>query len=155
MNKKLYIKRDNQIKELKKLKIIVDSLESFLKENEKKFKRIESVEALKKIRLFFEKKQKEYLDCENKAKEMDKELYCACSHEVSIKHFNLQYHCLICDHVVSDSLISIDISNDYKVIHIIESIFNDVVYSDKDLIETISEKLEEIQYDRNIKVYRR
>ena len=49
MDKELYIKRRNMIKEITKTNITIKNLKLFLKENEEFFKNKESLEALKNI----------------------------------------------------------------------------------------------------------
>lgn len=164
MNKELYIKRENKLGELNKLRVIVRELQDFLKNNANNFKKDESVEALKRIRDYYEVKQKEYDINEEEEKKLYKELYSTCNHEVSIKWSNIPAHrCLICDctldkdrtPVEAKALIAIDTTKDYEVAYIIQEIFKDIVYSDKDLVETINDAVEDLQYERNIKVYRR
>lgn len=164
MNKELYIKRENHLEELNKLRNIVDSLEVFLKENEKIFKRKESINALKTIRTYFENIEKEYKEIKIKYNQLDKELFTTCKHEVAIK-YNIYpcYQCLICGRtlgvnheIISEiSLLSIDTADDHNVAHIIENKFKEIVRSNLDLIEEMIHLVEELQYDTNIKVYRR
>ena len=163
MNKELYIKNEKQSKELSKLRYLIRDLQEFLRKNEKNFKRKESIDALKRIKEYLELKKKEYTISEKIHKETHKELISACKHEIAIKYYNMPYYkCLTCNHDLSwinevpkTPLISIDPSNDYEVIYTIEELLKEVMHSDKDLIETISTVLEEIQYEKNIKVYRR
>ena len=160
MDKELYIKREEQLKKLWEVRSLVSVLEEFLIKNQENFKRKESIEALKRIKLYFELKQKELLEIDKKEKEISNELYSTCKHEIAIKGWegNPYYQCLICGHNSIEpinSLISIDVTNDFQVGYIIDKILKDVVHSDKDLMETISDAVEEMQYDRDIKVYRR
>ena len=57
MNKELYIKRENKLNELNKLRIIVRELQKFLENNENNFKKEKSIEALKRRRKYYEVKQ--------------------------------------------------------------------------------------------------
>ena len=164
MNKELYIKRENKLNELNKLRVIVRALQDFLENNENNFKKEESVEVLKRIREYYEVKQKEYDTNEEEEKKIYKELYSTCNHEVSVKWSNRPaYRCLICECAFDEdgipineiALISVDTTKDYEVAYIIEDIFKDIVHSDKDLVETINDAVEDLQYERNIKVYRR
>lgn len=160
MYKELYIKREEQLKKLRGVRSLVLVLEEFLRNNQENFKRKESIEALERIRLYFELKQKEYFEIEKEERKICNELYSNCKHEVTIKGDggNPYYQCLICKRnsiESKNSLISIDVTNDRQVAYIMDKILKDVVHSDKDLMETISEALEEMQYDRDIKVYRR
>ena len=54
MDKELYIKREEQLKKLWEVRSLVLVLEEFLIKNQENFKRKESIEALKKIRSYFE-----------------------------------------------------------------------------------------------------
>lgn len=160
MGKELYIKREEQLKKLREVRSLVLVLEEFLRNNQENFKRKESIEALKRIREYYELKQKEYLEIDKKEKEIYEELYSTCKHEVIVKGNggNPYYQCLICKRnsvEPKNSLISIDVTNDRQVAYIMDKILKDVVHSDKDLMETISDAVEEMQYDRDIKVYRR
>lgn len=160
MDKELYIKREEQLKKLWEVRSLVSVLEESLINNQENFKRKESIEALKRIKLYFELKQKELLEIDKKEKKIYNELYSTCKHEIAIKGWqgNPYYQCLICKHNFNEpkkSLISIDVTNDFQVGYIIDKIFKDVVQSDKDLMETIGDAVEEMQYDRDIKVYRR
>lgn len=164
MDKELYIKKEKQREKLYKLSSIVDSLDNFLRDNENKFNRKESINALKTIKNFLENKRCEYEETKIKYSELDKKLFTTCKHEVSIK-YNIypSYHCLICGRtlgvdkeIIADlSLLSVDTTNDYKVGNILENKFKEIVFSDLDLIEEFTTLVEELQYDRNIKVYRR
>lgn len=164
MNKELYKKNYKELRELNKLYNIINTIENFLKENEKKFRFPSSLNALKKIRDYLELKQKEYEECNIRQKEIYKELYNTCKHEISIKYSHYpSYHCLICEQTVGVnkeiipevSLLSIDTTNDYEVACIIEEKFNEVVNCDLDLVEEMTNLIEDLQYDRDIKVYRR
>lgn len=164
MDKKLFIENINLSKETSKLGFIVRDLQKFLNENEKKFKEEKSIEAIDKIKLYLETKEQEYNDSNLKRKKLRHELSKNCNHEIAIKkgHVNL-YECLVCNRTLtfnekempSESLISIDATKDYEAVGIILNTFKDVVYSDKDLVETISNTVEELQYEKNIKVHRR
>ena len=84
MNKELYIKREKQLEELRKLSFLVHSLKDFLEKNEKNFKKEESIDALKKIKMYFEEKEREYNECEAIQKSLTKELVSTCKHEIAI-----------------------------------------------------------------------
>lgn len=163
MNKQLYIKNEKKLMELNKLFFLTQSLKSFLDENENNFKKQESIKALKKIREYLECKNKEYCNCEDQQRDINQELYLTCNHEIAIKYSNsLYYECLICNHYLDYNMnttpqntIFIDATNDEQVAYNVKKIFDEIVHSDKDLTETISPHLEEIQFERNIKVYRR
>ena len=51
--------------------------------------------------------------------------------------------------------ILVDISNDYQVEYIIEKEFQNIIHSNKDLMQTMLSLIENMQYERDIKVYRR
>lgn len=161
MVKELYIKREQLLKELQELSFLVSILQTFLIENEKNFKRDKSIEALKKIKTYFEFKRQEAEVKEHEYREITRKFYSTCSHDIAIKKGNMDtYECLICNwslgnNIPDQSLISIDTSKDYQVAYTVEKILGDIVHSDKDLIETMSDVIEDMQYDRDIKVYRR
>lgn len=164
MNKELYIKVEEARQYERELACIVSRLTEFLTDNEKKFKEKESIKALKTIKNYLIKKEEELNSAKKNSEDISKKLYSTCKHEVAIQvRLSPGYSCLICKHfltrkendVPNNTLISIDTSNDYQVEYIVEDTFKEIVHSDKDLIETISELVEDIEYDRNIKVYRR
>jgi len=164
MNKELYLNREKYLEQLNKLRNIVDVLEVFLKENETFFKRKESINALKTIRTYFKNKENEYEEIKIKYNELDKELFTTCKHEVAIKsNIYPWYQCLICGRTLGVnheiipeiSLLSIDITDDHNVAHIIENKFKEIVGSNLDLVEEMTYLVEELQYDTDIKVYRR
>lgn len=164
MDKELYIKNEKQKKELTEINRIVYTLEKFLVKSENAFQKKESIEALKKIKEFLELKKEETEQHKKIQQETYKELYKTCKHEIAIKYSNIpDYRCLVCNCSLTgertdtpkESLISVDTTDDYKVAYMIEELFQEIVYSDSDLIETINTFLEEIQYERNIKIYRR
>lgn len=164
MNKELYKENKKQLKELGDLRFIVNSLKKFLDEHELKFKNQESIEALKKIKLYLEVKQKEYENSQHKQEQLYKSLCNTCKHEIAIKYNSIPSHiCLVCQcsfdkngiPIHDIATICIDATKDYEAACIIGAIFEEVLNNDKDLIETINDAVEELQYDRNIKVYRR
>ena len=164
MNKELYIKREGLQKKERELYYLISNLQLFLKENEKKFTKEESIKSLIKIKDYLELKKQEHECCEDKEKELYKELHTTCRHEIAIKYSNRPaYECLICnccidkDRNIIEKIadICIDTTNDYQVAYLIEDLFKEIVYSDKDLNETIIPFLENLQYERNIKVKRR
>lgn len=164
MNKELYIKNEKQKKELTEISRVVYTLEKFLVKSENKFQNKESIEALKKIKEFLELKKKETEKYKKIQQATYQELYTTCKHEIAIKYSNIpDYRCLVCNcsltiehkDIPKESLIMVDTTNDYKVAYMIEETFQKIIYSDSDLIETINHFLEEIQYERNIKIYRR
>lgn len=161
MDKVLYKKKNELIDKQYNLSIIVSSLENFFNENEKNFKRDESIATLKSIKNYLIEKKTELNDVKKDLIILQRKLIQNCNHEIAIKRSNIyNYQCLICNcslgaNIPQNSLISINTTKDYKVTSVIENIFKDIVYSDKDLIKTISYAVEEIQYESEIKVYRR
>ena len=93
------------------------------------------------------------------AKQQNIELIKMCEHEVSIKNRRTQsYRCLICGCIMDEKQaqsILVDISNDYQVEYIIEKELQNIIHSNKDLMQTMLSLIENIQYERDIKVYRR
>ena len=164
MNKELYIKNEKAIEKERNLSCTVSILKEFLEDNEDNFKEVESIKSLQTIRNYLIKKVEELNEARKTSKEISKELYSTCNHEIAIQsRLCFGYACLVCNHLLtrerndvpSKVLISIDTSNDYETEYIIKDTFEEIVHTDKDLIETISELVEDMKYDRNIKVYRR
>lgn len=161
MNKELYLITEEKRNKERELFSIVKTLEIFLNEKEKNFKTKESINALNSIKSYLIKKEKELEIAKDNYKNSYNELVNTCNHEIALKPSNTPYYyCLVCEEclgfeIPNNSIISIDTTNDYKVKYKIEEIFKNIVHSDKDLIKTISENLGEIQYESDIKIYRR
>ena len=159
MNKELYIKKEETLNELRKISFLVGTLERFLGENEKNFKREESIQVLKKLREYLQLKKELVKELESQYKQQYVELIKTCKHEISIKNIRTQYYkCLICgcnmDGKQTQNIL-VDISNDCQAEYIIEKEFQSIVHSNKDLMQTMFSLIENMQYERNIKVYRR
>ena len=164
MDKELCIKNEEIKERERNLSCTVSVLKKFLKDNEENFKEVESIKTLQVIRNYLIKKEAELKVVEKNSEGISNELYSTCKHEIAIQsRLRFGYACLICKHLLTRErndiprkpLISIDTSDDYEVEYIIENAFKEIVHSDKDLMETITELVEDIEYDRNIKVYRR
>ena len=158
MNKELYIKKQEIINNNRKLSSTVNSLNEFITNNEKIFKQIESIESLKIIKEYLTNIEKDLDISDNECRKISRELICSCEHEIAIKRTSFcSYECLVCGRVFGSdiSLISIDTNNDYEIEIKILKTFKDIVSSDKNLLDTINEALEEFQYESKIKVYRR
>lgn len=159
MSKELYIKKKETLKELREISGLVGTLEYFLKENEKNFKREESIKALKRIREYLKEKQEIHNKLEEQFKEQSVELMRICKHGISIKSRPFSsYHCLMCGKNMGEKdipNISVDTTNDYQTEYIIEEQFQRTVHSENDLVLTMLSLIEDMQYERNIKVYRR
>lgn len=163
MNKELYIKKENAIKKERKIFCDISNLKEFLKENEENFKEAESIKALQSIKNYLIKKEEYLKGIEQQSKDISKELSSTCKHEIAIKQNPFSgYSCLICNKTLTrdnnmpnNALICVDAVEDYHAFLAIQNAFKESVHSDKDLMETMGELVEDMQYDRNIKVYRR
>lgn len=161
MNKSLYLKTKELNDKSDELFNLINPLKKFLDNNETKFKNKESIMALKVIKNYLLNKEKELDTVQINCRNSYKELINGCNHEIAIKDTNVdEYFCLICNHyfgndIPEESIISIDTKSNYKTYYIIKEIFNNLVNSDKDIIETLTKELEKIQYESDIKVYRR
>lgn len=159
MSKELYIKKEETLKELREVSGLVGILEHFLKENEKNFKREESIKALRRIREYLKEKQKIHDRLETQFKEQSVKLMRICKHDISIKSRPFSsYHCLMCEKNMGEKdipNISVDTTSDYQTEYIIEEQFQSTVYSENDLVQTMLSLIEDMQYERDIKVYRR
>ena len=159
MNKSLYIKKQETNNKNFELRCVFDYLSDFIGKYEIIFKRKESIEALKSIKEYLIKIENEVIESGKECEMIHKELARSCNHEVAIKG-DWHYHCLVCkinlgENIPKESLISIDRNKDYMAEDKIYEILEDIVHSDKDLVETLNDLLEELQYDSKIKVYRR
>ena len=159
MNKELYLKKEETLNKLRKISSTVGKLERFLGENEKNFKREESIQVLKKLREYLQLKKELEKELESWYKQQNIELIKMCEHEVSIKNRRTQsYRCLICGCIMDEKQaqsILVDISNDYQVEYIIEKELQNIIHSNKDLMQKMLSLIENMQYERDIKVYRR
>lgn len=161
MNKELYKEIKSKLKELQNITYKTSVLESFLKENEKNFTRKESINALNKIKEYLLEQRKIQSTLETEYKELITRQIKTCNHEVSIKRSTSpSFYCLICGKYMGDNQnnipnLSVDISKDYEVYYIIEKHFERLIQNDEDISESIIKLLENLQYERNIKVLRR
>lgn len=97
MDKELYIKRRNMIKEITKTNITIKNLKLFLKENEEFFKNKESLEALKNIKTYLEniKQKEEKLREEYTQTQIN--MRANCNHEIILIDDYKNLECPICD----------------------------------------------------------
>jgi len=154
--KELYINYKKEEKELRKLQFLIEDLQKFINLYEKNFKRQESIIVLKKIKEYLTNNKEKLNTTKNKVKELEQKLITTCKHDIVIKDY-LSYICLICGEYVEreQSKIAIDTTKEPHLTNRIIKILIETIQSDKDLIETMSKELEEMQYEREIKVYRR
>lgn len=161
MNKKLYKEIKIKLKELQNIVYKTSTLENFLQENEKNFTREESIKALNKIREYLLEQQKIQTTLEREFKELITRQTKTCNHEVSIKrNISPSFYCLICGKYMGDNQfdipnLSVDVSKDYEVYYIIEKHFEELIQNNENILESITKLLENLQYERNIKVLRR
>lgn len=161
MNKELYKEIKIKLRELQNISFKTSTLETFLRENEKNFSREESKNALNKIREYLLEMKQIQKSLETEYKELITIQSKTCNHEISIKKSTSHsYYCLICEKNLGEnqnkiSNLSIDVTKDYEVYYIIEKYFNELIKSDKDVFEEIIILLENLQYERNIKILRR
>jgi len=161
MNKSLYLKAKELNNESNELFNLINLIKKFLDNNETKFKNKESIIALKVIKNYLLNKEKELEIVQTNCRNNRIELVNTCNHEIAIKNTNIdEYFCLICNHyfgsdIPEKSLISIDTKNDYKTYYEVKKIFDNLVNSDRNIIEDLTEELIRIQYEKDIKVYRR
>lgn len=161
MNKELYREIKSKLKELQNITFVASTLESFLIENENKFKKEESIKALNKIREYLQEKQKIQSILESEYKELITRQTRTCNHEISIKKSTSpSFYCLICGKNMGENQnnipnLSVDVSKDYEVYYIIEKHFETLIYNNENIEESIIKLLENLQYERNIKVLRR
>lgn len=89
------------------------------------------------------------------------EVVFTCSHDIIYKNdSNSSYECLICKGYIGDKIpdgtaIAIDLFKNINLLHEINEVFRDIVYSDKDSISTFNDFIDSMQYENNIKVYRK
>lgn len=159
MNKELYIKERELFEKVSSIYSTIYRLREFLNKNEKKFRDEKSILALKEIKEALTELKEKYDEANKKYKLLERELILSCKHELVIKD-GYNFVCPICERSFGnefpdDALLGIDVSKDYKTSDRINNTFKEVVYSDRDLIETFLDLLDEIQYDSDIKIYRR
>lgn len=135
MNKDLYIKQEKLIKYFWELSTLIQTLTDFFKENENKFKNDESIKAINRIKVYLESKNKEYYNCKTELKQTEQELHKSCKHEIAIKDDNTFYQCLICNCYLrcqndihpKESIICIDVKNDYQATDKIKEILKNII----------------------------
>ena len=164
MNDEVRRLREEQKKmkdQLEGIHYIFFELSKFLNNHEKKFKKKESILALKRIRDFCENKRKETEQIEKEYRRVRVILCSMCSHEVIVKDSLGNSICPICkDNFVRDYpnttkyVINILTYDDRKINSIIDSMINEVIESNEEFVEYLEEKLEDFD-DDNVKVLRR
>lgn len=164
MNDEVIRLREEQKKtkdQLEEIHYIFFELSKFLNNHEKKFKKKESVLALKKIKDFCENKRKESWQIEKEYRRVRVILSSMCSHEVIVKDRLGNSICPICkDNFVRDYpnttkyVINILTYDDRKINSIIDSKINEAIEGNEEFIECLEEKLEDFDAS-NVKVLRR
>ena len=96
MNKELYIKRRNLKKEIIKIKITINTLTSFLKENEEFFKNKNSLKALKNIKIYLENTNQKLKNLNEKYIKIQKLMKNTCKHEIIFIDDYKNLECPIC-----------------------------------------------------------
>lgn len=165
MNEEVKKLREDQTRRKEQLKQTYSNfsnLATFLNNNEKKFKKEESILALRRIREFLENKKKEYEQMKKEYRRVQLELYSLCSHEVIVKDSLKNNVCPICKNqffmdypTTTKYIIDILSYRDHQINLIIDSIINEVIFSNEDFLEYLEEKLEELEIYDDVKVLRR
>ncbi len=96
MNKELYIKRRNLKKEIIKIKITINTLTSFLKENEEFFKNKNSLKALKNIKIYLENTNQKLKNLNEEYIKIQKLMKSTCKHEIIFIDDYKNLECPIC-----------------------------------------------------------
>lgn len=96
MNKELYIKRRNLKKEIIKIKITINTLTSFLKENEEFFKNKNSLKALKNIKIYLENTNQKLKKLNEEYIKIQKLMKSTCKHEIIFIDDYKNLECPIC-----------------------------------------------------------
>ena len=96
MNKELYIKRRNLKKEIIKIKITINTLTSFLKENEEFFKNKNSLKALKNIKIYLENTKQKLKNLNEEYIKIQKLMKNTCKHEIIFIDDYKNLECPIC-----------------------------------------------------------
>lgn len=169
MNRKIYEERLKIYKEQIKRKERMNKLNSdywklneFLRENQNKFKNKESIEALKRINAYFETTQKELTKLQKEIKIARLRPRTDCKHEIILKNAN-QLECLICGCDLFredvDCELKIDLGGDVyrqnEIYNKVLTIFDEIIKQEGDIVEEMIPLLEELQYESDIKIYRR
>ena len=96
MNKELYIKRRILKKEIIKIKITINTLTSFLKENEEFFKNKNSLKALKNIKIYLENTNQKLKNLNEEYIKIQKLMKSTCKHEIIFIDDYKNLECPIC-----------------------------------------------------------
>jgi len=162
MDKETYKKNKEFRNKIELLEREINTIKNFLNKNESKFKKNDSIKALKNIKEYLIKKQAQLEKDQNNYKEDHEIFSLGCQHEIAITLGCAKdiYRCLICGkklgHASKEkSIIAIDTMNSSHKTWEIKEKFEQIVYSEDDLIETMTDILEDMQYESKIKVYRR
>lgn len=143
-------KLDKEISQIEKITI-----------NESLFHDKKSLEAFKIINEYLNNKKNELKILSLVNKDNKKEFINSCNHEIGIKDASRDdYYCLICQLTLicgqdKGCKLLIDISKESCLSTLIDETFENVVYSDKDLVSTMEKELQNIQYEHEVKIIRR
>lgn len=147
---------------------VVYNLRKLLKNYQNEFKKKESLEALKRIVLFLEPKGEEYDVATKEYRKLKEQMQQMCKHEIVVKNVNGDYYCPICKDYFYHSrpedpiYSSIIYSSTQYIIELncdinkdIAKIIDEAFLEKTDFIESIKERLTQIQSKNNFKLTRR
>lgn len=170
MNKNLKEMR-LRFKELEKIitknYYVVYNLRNFLNNYQSEFKNKESLEALKRIAIFLEPREKEYECAKSECRELKEKMQKICNHEIIVKNED-SFYCPICyDKFYQSSpedlfYFSTIYSATKYIIELkrkrdedVSKVIDDALTNEGNFIENIESGLAEIQYESNVKLIRR
>lgn len=147
---------------------IVKRLREFLNNYQNEFRNKDSLKALRKIAIYLEPREKEYESANEEYKKIEEKLQGICNHELVIKDIHELYYCPICNECFyhsepDDSFYSSTIYSSTRFIietkdrkaKFVSKIVDEALICEGDFLENIRNRLEEIQYESNVKVMRR
>lgn len=160
MNKELYLKTKELEKEYYNNYAIVESLKKFLKENKNKFREKESLMALKEISIFLERKEVENKKLYNELNKVKEKFVLSCKHEVVLQNcYGKSYTCAICQTYVENPqyfiITALDLISNRSLVYKLKEMVDKSLENDINFQSFIEENMRELQYEENIKVYRR
>ena len=162
MERDLYIREKEEKKALDKKYIELSPIYSFISYYAKWFKSKESIEAIKRIKKYLDKEEKEYKKLEDNHHEAFFNFVDSCKHEIAVTTSPTisDCTCIICGYGIygekkKNPLIIVNIDSNRELKEKLKKKIEEAAYEGKDPIEEVCNYVEDLQFNSNIKVYRR
>jgi hypothetical protein len=163
MERELYVNEKETKKALDEKYWELSPIYSFMRDYAQWFKNKESKEALKRIKKYLEKEEKEYEKLKDAHHDAFFKFVDSCKHEIAVTSSPTisDCKCIICGYglyLEEDKkipLIIVNIDHNHKLEDELEEKIKEAAYEGKDPVEEVCNYVEDLQFKSNIKVYRR